>query len=133
MDADEKKFILIANKTDLLEETPGALKDFLELDCLFVSAKRKENINLIAGRLVDAVTELGIQDSSLVSNLRHYQALTLTKQSLEATLGGLDAGLSSDLLASDIRQALFHLGTITGEITTDEILGNIFGKFCIGK
>jgi tRNA modification GTPase len=131
--ANHKKFILIANKTDLLEESPHRLKEFLDLDCIFVSAKRKENINLIAERLVEAVGVLGIQDTSLVSNLRHYEALAHTREALEATLSGLDASLSSDLLVTDLRDALFHLGTITGEITTDEILGNIFGKFCIGK
>lgn len=129
----EKKFILIANKTDLMEESPHGLKEFLELDCIFVSAKRKENINLIAERLAGTVAAMNIQDVSLVSNVRHYEALVHTREALEHVLDGMDAGLSSDLLASDIRDALFHLGTITGEITTDEILGNIFGKFCIGK
>jgi tRNA modification GTPase len=128
-----KQFILVANKTDLLEEAPKGLKEFLDMECLFVSAKRKENINLISERLLLAVDELNIQDQTLVSNLRHYEALANTKKSLESTLEGLESGLSNDLLATDIRDALFHLGTITGEITTDEILGNIFSKFCIGK
>lgn len=128
-----KQLILIANKTDLLEESPKHLRVFLDMDCIFVSAKRKENINLISERLVQAVSELDIRDNSLISNIRHYEALAHTKEALEATMNGLDSGLSTDLLATDIRDALFHLGTITGEITTDEILGNIFGKFCIGK
>jgi tRNA modification GTPase len=132
-EADDKKFILIANKSDLLEETPKHLKHLLENLCIFISAKRKENINLILERLVEVVGKMEVQDTAVVSNLRHYEALTAALQSVEAVLQGLSAGLSGDLISVDLRTALYHLGEITGEITTDEILGNIFGKFCIGK
>jgi tRNA modification GTPase len=131
--ADLKKFILIANKADLLEETPKHLKDLLEHECIFISAKRKENINLILERLVDVVGEMKVQDTAVVSNIRHYDALNGALQSVEAVLTGLSAGMSSDLVTVDLRTALYHLGEITGQITTDEILGNIFGKFCVGK
>ena len=131
--SNQKKFILIANKADLLEETPTHLKELLEQECIFISAKRKENINLILERLVEVVGKMEVQDTAVVSNLRHYEALTAALQSVEAVLKGLSAGLSGDLVTVDLRTALFHLGEITGEITTDEILGNIFGKFCIGK
>ena len=63
---------------------------------------------------------------------RHYEALHHARTALDAALGGLET-LPSDLLGEEIRQAIFHLGTITGEITTDEVLGQIFSKFCIGK
>jgi tRNA modification GTPase len=125
--------ILIANKADLLAETPAHLKDLLEEQCIFISAKRKENINLILERLVDVVKDMQIQDTAVVSNIRHYEALNGALQSIEAVLTGLSSGLSSDLITVDLRLALYHLGLITGEITTDDILGNIFGKFCIGK
>ena len=69
----------------------------------------------------------------LVTNARHHQALRQTADALDAALSGLDAGTPSDLIAQDLRAALHHLGTITGSITTDEVLGEIFGKFCIGK
>jgi len=131
--ADQKKFILIANKSDLLEETPKGLKGMLEHECIFISAKRKENINLILERLVEVVGKMEVQDTAVVSNLRHFEALTAALQSVEAVLQGLSAGLSGDLVTVDLRTALYHLGEITGEITTDEILGNIFGRFCIGK
>ena len=131
--ADTKKFILIANKTDMLEETPRGLKGLLEMNCIFVSAKRKENINLILDRLVESVSDMGVQDRAVVSNVRHYEALSKSLQSVEAVLSGLESGLSGDLLTADLRTALYHLGEITGQITTDDILGNIFGKFCIGK
>ncbi len=130
---DGRKIILIGNKADLLEETPSHLKDLLEQECIFVSAKRKENINLILGRLVEIAQGLNLHDQTAVSNLRHYEALTAAGRSVDDVLKGLQDGLSGDLLTVDIRTALYHLGTITGEITTDEILGNIFGKFCIGK
>ena len=131
--ADQKKFLLIANKTDMLEESPHGLKGFLEMECLFVSAKRKENINLILDRLVESVKELDIQDKAVVSNIRHYEALTKSLQSVEAVLAGLESGLSGDLLTVELRTALYHLGEITGEISTEDILGNIFGRFCVGK
>jgi tRNA modification GTPase len=125
--------ILIANKIDQLEESPHGLKELLEQDCIFVSAKRKENINLILDRLVESVKEMDIQDKALVSNIRHYEALTKSLQSVEAVMKGLESGLSGDLITVDLRTALYHLGEITGEISTEDILGNIFGRFCIGK
>lgn len=129
----DKRFILIANKTDLLVEAPRDFKLLVEMECIFVSAKRKENINLIMDNLAGYIESERISDATMVSNLRHFEAL---KKSLEAVVNtelGFEKGLSSDLLAIDIRQALHYLGEITGEITTDEILGNIFSKFCIGK
>lgn len=131
--ANRKKFILVGNKADLLEETPIGLKEFLEMECIFISAKRKENINMILERLVEVVSEMEVKDNAVVSNVRHYEALNSALKSVEAVLEGLSGGLSSDLVTVDLRTALYHLGEITGEITTDEILGNIFGKFCIGK
>ena len=70
---------------------------------------------------------------TVVSNSRHFEALTKALEALNEVQKGMDQDISSDLLAIDIRQALHHLGEITGEITNDELLGNIFSKFCIGK
>lgn len=70
---------------------------------------------------------------SIVTNLRHYEALVKTQESLEAALHALENQITGDFVAMDIRRALYHLGEITGEITTDDLLGNIFSKFCIGK
>ena len=72
-------------------------------------------------------------NETIITNLRHYEELQLTLNEIKATTEGLDSGLTGDFLAINIRQALFHLGSITGEVTTDTLLGNIFGKFCIGK
>jgi tRNA modification GTPase len=132
-DLQSKKLVLIGNMTDLLEELPHGFSDFVEHETIFVSAKRKENIHLIAESLLRSVQIDNIRDSGIISNARHNEALSNALAAIEETYNGLSNGLSSDLLTVDIRKALYHLGEITGEITTDEILGNIFGKFCIGK
>jgi tRNA modification GTPase len=72
-------------------------------------------------------------DSVIITNLRHYEALLHVSESLDRVITGLEENIQEDLLAIDIRQAIHYLGEITGEITTDEILGNIFRNFCIGK
>jgi tRNA modification GTPase len=69
----------------------------------------------------------------MVTNLRHYQALKEARESLQRVEEGIAASLSTEFISQDIRQALYHIGTITGEVTSDEILGNIFRRFCIGK
>lgn len=129
----DKKFIMIANKTDQLVESPKEFKALVDLDCIFISAKRKENINLILNELSDYVEKESVTDSTIVSNARHYHALTESLNAVYNTEKGLHENIPSDLVAIDIRQALHHLGEITGEITNDEILGNIFSKFCVGK
>lgn len=130
---ESKHFIFIANKIDQLSELPSHIKEILQLDTVFVSAKRKENIHLLADNLINIVKKFNITNDVIVSNSRHYQALTNANIALEQVEEGFRADVPTDLIAIDIRQALHELGTITGEITTDELLGNIFGKFCIGK
>ena len=68
-----------------------------------------------------------------MTNVRHVEALREAQQALQTVLEGINFGLTGDLVSIDIRTALHHIGSITGEINTEEILGNIFGKFCIGK
>jgi tRNA modification GTPase len=128
-----KKLILIGNKADKLKRLPSGFKDFVEYETIFVSAKRKENIHLIADSLVASVKAENLSGSPIVSNTRHLEALQKALASLKNVYNGLDSNLSSVLLTSDLRNALHHLGEITGDITTEEILGNIFGRFCIGK
>ncbi len=129
----EKTIIPIANKTDMLMEAPHIFQRLVELDTLFVSAKRNENINLIAERLINAVEFHKLTDQAIVYNLRHFEALNNAAEAIDTVMDGLKKSIPSDLIAIDLRQALYHLGTITGEVTNDEILGNIFSKFCIGK
>ena len=130
---ESKHFILVGNKIDELEEIPPHLKDLLDLETVFVSAKRKENIHLLAETLVDKVKENDLQSDVIVTNTRHFEALSASLNSVEQVETGLQNDLPGDLVAIDLRQALHYLGTVTGEITTNEILGSIFSKFCIGK
>jgi tRNA modification GTPase len=128
-----KRVIVIANKIDKLQETPKGFKNFVDLETIFVSAKRKENIKLITDSLLKSVENNYSAEDSIVSNARHYDALVHVKNAIENIKTGIGNNISGDFLAQDIRHALHYLGEITGEITTDEILGNIFSKFCIGK
>jgi tRNA modification GTPase len=129
----EKKVILIGNKTDRLTEIPGGFKDLVELETIFISAKRKENINLIAESLLKTVNIDQLNDNTIVSNARHHEALTNALEAVREVEKGIKQNIPSDLIATDLRNALYHLGEITGQVTTDEILGNIFSNFCIGK
>ncbi len=130
---DHKRLILVGNKTDLLDELPKGFREFLEYETIFVSGKRRENIHLIADHLYKLVEQINIPDNTIVANLRHYEALKEALDSIRNVRDGLENGLPVDLLTPDIRRALYHMGVITGEITTDEILDGIFGRFCIGK
>jgi tRNA modification GTPase len=133
IDDPDKHFLLIGNKTDLMIEVPPHITALFDLETIFISAKRKENINLIIDRLVSTVKTDNIGDMSIVSNARHYDSIINTLKALNEAFAGLEANIPTDLIASDIRSALHYLGEITGEVTTEDILGNIFGKFCIGK
>ncbi len=133
IDNPEKQFLLIGNKIDLMLEVPSHITALFDLETIFISAKRKENINLIIERLVQTVKTANIGDQAIVSNARHYDSITSTLSALGEASEGLEENIPTDLIATDIRSALHHLGEITGEVTTEDILGNIFGKFCIGK
>jgi tRNA modification GTPase len=130
---ENKHFIMVGNKIDMLTEIPPHFRDLLEMETVFVSAKRKENIHLLAETLVSKVKAKSISGDVIVTNTRHYEALQNTLDALNQVEQGFHNNLPTDLVATDIRQALHHLGTITGEVTTDEVLGSIFSKFCIGK
>ena len=123
--------ILIANKIDRMD--PAAAPVSLPDGALPLSAREGRGMEQLLERLRAAVDASALDDGrTIVSNSRHYEALHHARTALDAALGGLET-LPSDLLGEEIRQAIFHLGTITGEITTDEVLGQIFSKFCIGK
>ncbi len=125
---EEARVLAVGNKIDL--NSPENYGD----DVMFISAREGENMEALKTRLL-SLSDI-IQDSAdrvIVTNLRHYEALQGAKASLDAVTRGLGTGLTGDFLATDIRRALHHLGEITGSITTDDLLGNIFGKFCIGK
>ena len=99
-----------------------------------ISAKTGSGIDDLRSILASSQRDLlGDSDTTLVTNQRHVQALTDARASLLRVREGLAYGLPTDLAAQDIREAIYHLGSIVGEISTDEVLGNIFRNFCIGK
>ena len=124
----------VANKVDKGEEKSYTNK-FKEIDGLsFLSAKNGYGIAELKKHLYEtALRGINTNEGVILSNARHYEALQATLQNLQAARYGIENKLSGELVASDIRSALNHLGEITGEVTTDDLLGNIFGKFCIGK
>jgi tRNA modification GTPase len=98
------------------------------------SALNKMNIPYLKEKLYESVMSQKVNlDQTVVTNVRHYDALQKAYDSLEDVLRGMDMEVTSDFIAMDIRQALHHLGSIVGEVSTDDLLGNIFGRFCIGK
>ncbi|TAF74880.1 MAG: tRNA uridine-5-carboxymethylaminomethyl(34) synthesis GTPase MnmE [Bacteroidetes bacterium] len=123
--------VLVANKIDGFENSA----DFETLEnIVFISALEKNGIEQLKSKLLKTVKSTDFKTGdAVITNIRHFENLTQTQQALERILEGLDLNISGDLLAQDIRQALFYLGQITGEVTTDDLLGNIFSKFCIGK
>ena len=123
--------IVIANKMDLIDN-PSIFDGF---NALAISAKDKINLEAVRTALFEAVANGKINlQSTIVSNTRHYDALQKANKSLDDVLNGMSMGITGDFLAQDIRHALIYLGEITGEIDVDrDILGNIFGNFCIGK
>ncbi len=130
---ESKHFVFVANKIDKLSKIPSHLKEIIALDTIFISAKRKENIQLLTDSLSKIVKNFNITNDVIISNARHYQAFVNANKAIMLVEEGFANNVPTDLIAIDIHQALHELGTITGEVTTDEILGNIFGKFCIGK
>ncbi|MDP3467325.1 MAG: tRNA uridine-5-carboxymethylaminomethyl(34) synthesis GTPase MnmE [Daejeonella sp.] len=103
-------------------------------DLIFISARNKEGIDLLKQEILRKVNLHSINtDDVLISNIRHLEALKKTEESLNRVLQNIDQPITSDFLASDIKQALYYLGEITGQVTTDDLLETIFSKFCIGK
>lgn len=126
-------FIKVGNK---LDEAQADLYEEMKKDknTLFISAINKEGLDALKSKLVETVNLDNFKTGdTVVTNIRHYDNLVQTQNSLNAVLRGLDSNITGDFLALDIRHALRFLGEITGEITTDDLLANIFSKFCIGK
>lgn len=134
----DKHVLLLFNKSDLLSDTERAEKEHilpqLKAERLFISAKKQQNTDVLQQLLLKAaaVPQIGEHDV-IVTNLRHYEALVKALEAVRRVKKGLEIGISGDFISQDIRECMFYLGEITGQISTDEILGNIFSKFCIGK
>jgi len=129
----EKETLVVLNKMDLADKVLLS-KVFSELEPLHMSAKTGTGVELLKTKLLDMVHTGKLQNNdTIITNARHYDALRLALENIQKVQDGMQSGLSGDLLAIDIREALYHFGRITGEISTDDLLGNIFANFCIGK
>ncbi len=127
----DSKILWVKNKIDITENQKPYDFD-ISGEKISISAKEEIGIEELKNKIVSISKLFAAQDTT-ISNLRHFEHLQKTKEALEEVLTGLDMGVTGDFLAQDIRLALHHLGEITGQITTDDLLANIFGKFCIGK
>lgn len=134
LEASETPLLLVGNKRDAVSD-PAVLAAFqaIHQEVLFISAEAKEGLAELETLLLNKVEAGQLQQEKLVANARHEQALGKAAESLRAVHDGLRSGLSSELVAQDIRRSLHFLGEITGQVTTDDLLGSIFSKFCIGK
>ncbi|WP_299095341.1 tRNA uridine-5-carboxymethylaminomethyl(34) synthesis GTPase MnmE [Winogradskyella sp.] len=130
----QKPLLVIANKIDQLDDTQLANINTTIAGVLLLSAKTGFGVEQLTSSLLNLINTGALRNNeTIVTNTRHYDALLKAFEEIQKVKYGLETGLSGDLLAIDIRQALYHFGEITGEITNDDLLGNIFANFCIGK
>ncbi|MBP6557414.1 MAG: tRNA uridine-5-carboxymethylaminomethyl(34) synthesis GTPase MnmE, partial [Flavobacterium sp.] len=133
-----KPIIVVLNKVDKLsqEELTAILNQLTtyNIQPITISAKNKEGIDELKNQLMSFVNTGALRNNeTIVTNTRHYDSLLKALEEIQKVRFGMDTNLSSDLMAIDIKQALYYFGEITGEVTNDELLGNIFANFCIGK
>ncbi|UOB17870.1 tRNA uridine-5-carboxymethylaminomethyl(34) synthesis GTPase MnmE [Abyssalbus ytuae] len=135
----QKPLIIVANKVDILTEESikklnVALSGIKGVVLQLLSAKTGQGVDELQKNLLNFVNTGALRNNeTIVTNTRHYDALLKALEEIEKVKNGLNSGLSGDLLAIDIRQALYHFGEITGQVSSDDLLGNIFANFCIGK
>ena len=138
---EHKQLILVFNKVELINETQKneLVSQFSEhigseIESIFISAKQRLHTDELQQRLVAAAHLPTVtQNDVIVTNVRHYEALTRALDAIHRVQEGLDANISGDFLSQDIRECIFHLSDIAGEVTNDIVLQNIFAHFCIGK
>src|SRR5690606_10970390 len=139
----QKPLVIIANKKDnlSLEEQDFIIRQISDIisqkdntKVLLISAKTKSGVEDLKGILHDFINTGALRNNeTIVTNSRHYDSLLKALEEIDKVKDGMTSGIPSDLLAIDIRQAIHHFGEITGQITSDDLLGNIFANFCIGK
>lgn len=132
------KLLIILNKTDKVEDLLTTLEtvkfSISGEKIIALSAKKGTNLEQLTEELVNTMNLHPLEAGEvIVSNVRHYEALSKAQHAMERVITGLQSDISGEFIAQDIRECLHYLGEITGEITTDEVLGNIFSHFCIGK
>ena len=130
-----KQLILVLNKSDLNASKPSIVNRQLSINkVLSISAKHKEGIDQLQSLLVEAAHLPALSSSNvIVTNLRHYEALSRALEAIRRVQEGLSSGLSGDFISQDLRECIFHLSDIVGEVTTDMVLQSIFTHFCVGK
>jgi len=134
----DKNVILIFNKSDKVEqkktEELERLANSFGMAFISISAKKHLNIDLLEKELIQIVNNMhNTEEDVVITNMRHFEALVAAEQAVGRVIVGLEQRISGDFLSQDIRECLYYLGSITGEISNDEVLGNIFKNFCIGK
>jgi len=129
-----KPLLVIGNKADKVSESEKAVIEAEIPGILLISAKENLGVESLKEQLLSFVNTGALRNNeTIVTNTRHYDSLLKALEEIQKVQWGLQSNLSSDLMAIDIRQALFYFGEITGQVTNDELLGNIFANFCIGK
>ena len=134
----DARLLILLNKTDQTDSADMILSQIMSLSSgekiLPIAAKTGYNIHHLVDELVSTINLNALHSGDvIVSNARHYEALSHARLAIERVIAGLDSHLSGEFVSQDIRECLHYLGEITGQITTDEVLGNIFKNFCIGK
>jgi tRNA modification GTPase len=136
----QKTILTLINKKDVLSETDlVAINEKLatnsqQSNTIFISAKQKTGVDELKNTLLSFVNTGALRNNeTIVTNSRHYDSLLKALDEIQKVKFGLESNLSSDLMALDIKEALYYFGEITGQVTNDELLGNIFANFCIGK
>ena len=124
----QKKIIIVYTKIDIKNN----LKNKFKSDKLLINTKEQKDILEIKNKILENLSN-EYSNHLTITNTRHYSALSLARKEISEVKKGLKKAIPSDLLSVDLKQAINHLGEITGEVTNDEILSNIFSKFCIGK
>ncbi len=128
------KVLVVANKSDLETEVQLRAKFQNREDLIFISAKQKQNIEGLKSKLLEfANANMLESNQTIVTNVRHFEALNNANVALKNVYSGLEKKITGDLLAVEIRRALYHLSEILGQVTTEDLLGSIFSRFCIGK
>lgn len=126
-----QEFIVVVNKLDITDQSFDFLADF---NPIFISAKSQTNLDVLMDRISHVAAQFSDQQNDvLISNARHFDALNRAYEDLIRVKEGMDSSLPTDLIAMDIRQVIGHIGSITGAVDVEEVLGSIFSKFCIGK
>lgn len=129
----DKELILIINKSDIETNDKDFQNNIHGYKPIFISAKKRENIDELVNKMLELSHIGDISNKVMLTNQRHYQEMLRIFETIEIIEKAFENNLPSDLIAIDLNTALYHIGTITGEVTNEEVLHNIFSQFCIGK